>query len=375
MRIRPNRYSSVLRATLPFGVLGAAGLLTFMLVASILTFSEKVTSYYTPSILAFDNFLEGSEHLKKSISEHTQVGPNDVAYGHFAMALKQVRALAEVDPDASHELLHDQVFETAQKVIEQANSSKGLRDTSIMDPILEGASRLADDHRHDLAVAKQRIRQFVIITAALCFIILCVGTFYSVREYRLVETKKREAATRSALVALVRALDARDPYTKGHSERVAMLASRLGKKMGLSSKELQELTFAALLHDIGKIGIPDNILKKEGRLSEEEYAEMKHHPAIGATVLETSITSEVVLGAIKHHHERWDGNGYPLGLEGNEIPKLAQIIAMADAYDAMTSSRPYRQGMSQEVVVNEIQRCSGKQWSDELVWAFIKTLK
>ena len=155
------------------------------------------------------------------------------------------------------------------------------------------------------------------------------------------------------------ALDARDPYTGNHSRRVSDMACMLCGAMGISSEETQEIHIAAHLHDIGKIGIPDAVLLKEGRLDDEEWELMKKHPQIGAEILSKSHQFDRIAAIILHHHERYDGKGYPFGAKGEEIPLGARIIAVCDSIDAMSSNRSYRKALSHEVCRGEIEKNIG----------------
>ena len=161
---------------------------------------------------------------------------------------------------------------------------------------------------------------------------------------------------------LAEAIDAKDAYTNGHSSRVAAYTREIAKRAGYSERELRSIYMAGLLHDVGKIGIPDAVITKPGRLTDEEYAEIKQHPVIGAKILENIRDMPSLSEGARWHHERYDGRGYPDGLKGEQIPEKARIIAVADAYDAMTSNRSYRSGMQQEAVKAEIERCKGAQF-------------
>ena len=163
--------------------------------------------------------------------------------------------------------------------------------------------------------------------------------------------------------AFASTVEAKDKYTCGHGLRVADYSVEIGRRAGLSISDRQTLYAAGLLHDIGKIGVPDSIINKVGKLTDEEYDIMKMHPVIGSDILST-ITEmpELSIGA-RYHHERYDGSGYPDGLRGDDIPVLAQIIAVTDAYDAMTSNRSYRKLLSQEIVKAEIHDGLGRQFS------------
>ncbi len=179
----------------------------------------------------------------------------------------------------------------------------------------------------------------------------------------------------SILFSLAQALEAKDFYTRGHSERVADLAIQLASTMGFSERELENMRRGGLLHDIGKIGIKESILLKPGKLTEEEMAHIRSHPARGYDICSPLKSLEPCLPIIRSHHERMDGQGYPDGLKGEEIPLAARIIAVADAFDAMTTDRPYRKGMEQDTAIkifeNEID--SG-QWDPNVVKALIKIL-
>ncbi len=176
----------------------------------------------------------------------------------------------------------------------------------------------------------------------------------------------------STVKSLVAAIDAKDQYTRGHSERVYGLSVRIGERIGLSADEMQTLSWAALLHDIGKIAITGKILNKPGRLTEEEFGEVKMHPERGCKVLEPIPQLRDTLSAIRHHHERFDGGGYPDGLKGEEIPLLARILSIADTFDAMYSSRAYRRALPQEAVLKEIHDCAGTQFDPRLAEVFLQ---
>jgi putative nucleotidyltransferase with HDIG domain len=166
------------------------------------------------------------------------------------------------------------------------------------------------------------------------------------------------------------AIDAKDPYTCGHSDRVARISVRLAQELGCDQQLLQTLYMGGLLHDIGKIGIDDAVLRKPSRLSDEEYEHIKQHPELGCRILADLTPLSDVLPAVLHHHEQWDGNGYPCALSGEQIPLMARIMAVADAYDAMSSDRPYRKGMPADRVDEIFRGGAGSQWDPEVVAAF-----
>jgi len=170
--------------------------------------------------------------------------------------------------------------------------------------------------------------------------------------------------------ALVSAIEARDAYTSGHSNRVALMARRIAGRMHLSYEQRQDIFLCGLLHDVGKIGVPDHILLKPGKLTDEEFAAIKQHPEIGVRLLQGLKPLEKLLPGVLHHHESMDGTGYPHGLRGEEIPLMARILAVADSFDAMTSDRPYRRGMPIEKAESILREGSGSQWDPEVVQAY-----
>jgi len=175
----------------------------------------------------------------------------------------------------------------------------------------------------------------------------------------------------SAVYALASAVEARDPYVYGHSRKVNTLAVVLAEAIGLSPDEVSKVSTAALLHDIGKIGIPDKVLNKKGELNAEDWEAIKAHPKLGANIVGNIPNLVPCVSSILHHHERWDGSGYPKGLKGEEIPIEARILAIADSFDAMTSARPYRPALSHEEAVKELRQGAGIQFDPKLVEAFI----
>jgi len=187
--------------------------------------------------------------------------------------------------------------------------------------------------------------------------------------------RELEQAYIATVKVLSAAIDARDPYTHGHSTRVAVLSLKMGKALGLSKKELEDLEIACLFHDVGKMRTPDHLLFKEGRLNRDEHEEIMRHTDDGAQILSRAAFLHKYIPAVKHHHEWFNGEGYPDGLSGEEIPLHAAIISVADAFDAMTSIRPYRPSRSQVDAVQEIILCSGTQFDPRLVEVFVRIVK
>ncbi len=174
---------------------------------------------------------------------------------------------------------------------------------------------------------------------------------------------------------LAAAIDAKDPYTRGHSERVARYSIGIGKNLGLSDKEMRDLRISALLHDVGKIGIDDRILRKPGALSDDEFEVMKQHPAKGAAIMSGVAQLIDIIPGMKYHHEKWSGGGYPDGLEGEHIPMQARIVAIADTFDAMTTNRPYQKAMELNYVVEKIKSFAGTRFDPRAVDAFVNAVK
>jgi len=179
----------------------------------------------------------------------------------------------------------------------------------------------------------------------------------------------------SIIYALAATVDAKDHYTYGHSRKVSKYAVALAKAIGLPQDRVATIRAAGLLHDIGKVGIPDSILNKKGPLTEEEWEPVREHPKLGVEILRHIIDLANCLPAILHHHEYYDGSGYPSGLKGDSIPIEARILAIADAYDAITSPRPYHEQLPPEEAINELKRCTGTQFDPELVGAFCNTVE
>jgi len=227
---------------------------------------------------------------------------------------------------------------------------------------VEAVVKRALEH-HDLVVAKQRYENHL----------------EELVEQRTIELDKAlnslEGAYRSTLKALTAALETRDSETHGHSERVVTYSLRLGREYGLSSEEMKALEFGSLLHDIGKIGVPDSILRKPAKLTEEEWVRMREHPLHGQQILRGIEFLQGASRVVAQHHEKWDGTGYPLGLRKEEIDICARIFSVADAFDAITSDRVYRRGKSYEAASQELDDWAGRQFDPKVVEAFHRVPK
>src|SRR5262249_39410450 len=183
---------------------------------------------------------------------------------------------------------------------------------------------------------------------------------------------KLKAANRQALFGLAEAIEARDPYTKGHCGRVAAYSLVLAKEAGYPDEGLETLEFGAFLHDIGKIGIRDAVLFKPGPLDDAEWAHMREHPAKGHDIASKIAMLHPIMPAVRNHHERWDGSGYPDKMKDTEIPLVARIVAIADAYDAMSTDRPYKKALSLEECEAILRKTAGKMYDPDLIEVFVK---
>jgi putative nucleotidyltransferase with HDIG domain len=227
---------------------------------------------------------------------------------------------------------------------------------------VEAVVKRALEH-HDLVVAKQRYENHL----------------EELVEQRTAELDRAlnslEGAYRSTLKALTAALETRDSETHGHSERVVTYSLRLGREYGLNSDEMKSLEFGALLHDIGKIGVPDSILRKPAKLTEEEWVRMREHPLHGQQILRGIEFLQGAARVVAQHHEQWDGTGYPFGLRSEDIDICARIFSVADAFDAITSDRVYRRGKPYEAAAQELDDWAGRQFDPKVVEAFHRVPK
>jgi putative two-component system response regulator len=180
--------------------------------------------------------------------------------------------------------------------------------------------------------------------------------------------------TEKTLLSLAQLVEMRDAYTSEHIQKVASIALRIGEALNLEERELQDLRMGALLHDIGKIGVSEFILRKPGKLTATEFEEVKRHTIIGESLCRSIHSLKGALPAIRNHHERWDGTGYPDGLAGNEIPLIARIVSVADAFVSFTSDRPYRRAYSQQEALSILVGGAGSYWDPSVIWALLKKL-
>ncbi len=223
-------------------------------------------------------------------------------------------------------------------------------------PLDELATRIALTFMRTEALKRERVQQFRMV------------------EKVMEKDKRLEETFLKSISSFINAIEAKDRYTMGHSLRVSTLADLLMKRLGINSDFSSDIILASQLHDIGKMGVSDNILNKHAGLSRDEFHVMKTHPEVGYFILKPLLSEEGLKG-ILHHHERWDGEGYPMNLAGNEIPLGARIINIADSFDAMVSDRNYRTSLNVSQALSEIERCAGTQFDPELVSPFLEVVR
>lgn len=207
--------------------------------------------------------------------------------------------------------------------------------------------------------------------AAIVSVILVYIYYEMMQHYQVKHRKQMESFNDSIMEAFSECVESKDAYTKGHSQRVALYTKMLAQRLGESKENVKKFYNVALLHDIGKLGMPEAILTKPGKLTPEEFEIVKKHPVRGYEILKNVKIQEDIAAGAHYHHERWDGTGYPDGLKETEIPWVARIISVADTFDAMSSTRPYREKLPITVIAEEIESCSGTQFDPKVVKAFL----
>jgi putative nucleotidyltransferase with HDIG domain len=212
-------------------------------------------------------------------------------------------------------------------------------------------------------VVKEKLRLAVLVADQAASAIYRARLSYQLEESQL-----------QTVLALAKLVDSRDAYVGGHSRKVTDLAVRVARKLDCSPAEVQTIRWAAMLHDIGKVGIRDEILNKNGSLTRDEWSEVRRHPENGAEIVRTAANLDFVAAIIQAHHERYDGNGYPFGLKRDLIPFGARVLAVADAFSAMTDDRPYRASSTLDDAITELRRCAGSQFDPRVVDAFVAML-
>ncbi|GAB4151663.1 MAG: hypothetical protein Tsb009_27130 [Planctomycetaceae bacterium] len=240
----------------------------------------------------------------------------------------------------------------------------GLRNM-VMAPISEGSNR----YGWVFICNRHQEKEFGTVQASL---LNSIATFLGTHLRNTDLYRQHQELLLSFVGSLVSSLDAKDPYTRGHSQRVALVGRRIAEEMGLSEQDVENIYLSGLLHDIGKIGIDDRTLRKPDKLTEEEITAIQKHPMIGYEILKGLTNLQAILPGVRNHHESYDGTGYPDRLAEHEIPLMARILAVADSYDAMTSDRPYRKGLPLEKVEAILRNGSGRQWDPDVIEAYFK---
>lgn len=281
--------------------------------------------------------------------------------GRLPIERSQLSQLVAAVQEAGHEcsLVHN-TFENTEKACE----FPGLRNF-ILVPITEGPRRVGW-----LFVCNSTSEpQFHSLETSL---LNSVAALISTHSYNQRLFREHDELLLSFVRAMVSSLDAKDPYTRGHSERVALIAQHLGAHLELPAEQIRNLYLAGLLHDIGKIGIDDRILQKAGELTEDELRTVQEHPVVGASILGSLSNLSETIPGIRNHHENYSGGGYPDGLVREQIPLIARILSVADAFDAMRSDRPYRAGMPLQRIEDVLQNGSGTQWDPAVITAYFE---
>lgn len=282
--------------------------------------------------------------------------------------------------------------EEALKIIQEYGSKIALILSDQKMPNMEGTDffrKITDDYPQIIKILLTGHSNFDILVEAIndCHLFqymlkpfdpeqLCMVVENGIKKYELTSSRKQILHDLSELFyktikSIAQALDARDEYTHGHSLRVTLYSLALAKHLNIDDELLEEIEITGLLHDIGKIAIPDRILLKPAKLTDEEFAIIKTHPELGEKLVEGIEKLKLISSWLKSHHERYDGKGYPEGLAGEQIPLSSRIIALADTYDAMTSTRAYRSALPHDAAMQEIKRCSGSQFDPKLAELFI----
>lgn len=352
----------------------AVAVLIVFLASQVTKFSKKVTDFYAPTIYAVKDFEAATSHMKMSLEGNEL--PEDTVIFHFRSALANLRDVTD-HWDPAYRAHLDNILKRAD------NLSLHIKEKhTFKDMLLSEATQLNNEamqqvaiHESELKIARDKINKLVLTTRIVAIFLLLIGIFLSFRELQIYRLQALEQEKLSAIKAFVSALDARDPYTKGHSERVADYSKAIAKEMELKKEFIERLYLAALMHDMGKIAVDDTILRKEKNLTDEEWKIMRIHPVATARILRDFKTLKDIVPWALYHHERFDGKGYPEGKAGMDIPLPAQILAVADAFDAMTSKRPYRPGMNLETALLEIEKNKGLQWRPDVVDAFMRYLR
>lgn len=352
----------------------AIAFLIIQLVNQVTRFSKGVTDFYAPTIHDVKSFAEAINHLQMGIE--TKGFPDEMSVAELQETLERLKALSESwDPGYRK---HIEGMLAAGESLAVDLKQKKISGQQLLIEVRhlnEEARMHVKMHDGELKEARAGIQNSALKIRIVVLVLVVIGILLSFREAQVQRLREQEKEKLSVIMALAAALETRDPYTQGHSLRVADYTRIIGIEMGMGKKELEHLKLASLVHDVGKIAVPDNILRKEDKLTDQEWRQIKEHSQASAQILKGFESLKKIAQWILDHHERFDGNGYPNGKSGMDIPLPAQIMALADSFDAMTTKRPYRPRMNLEQAIIEIEKNKGKQWRTDVAEAFLHSVQ
>ncbi len=328
--------------------------------------------YDGESVISFDIGLDGIQEITENVSL------NNLGYGFIIDANGLVVAHSDVGEKGANYLKDSEMAKLVEQIYADSKSTfttkiSGKKHTVFTNEIMNGWYVVMIANNSELY---KDITTILIQNSIISLIIFGLVAFFCTRAFRKIERQREKLDKMNATImeTLAKTIDAKDRYTKGHSRRVAEYALEIAKRMGKTEEEQQDIYYAALLHDVGKIRIPDEIINKQSRLTDEEYSYIKLHPVAAYFILNEIGENSLIVQGAKWHHERFDGKGYPNGLSGSNIPEVARIIGVADSYDAMTSNRSYREVMSQEKVRLELEKGKNTQFDGEIADIMIEMI-
>jgi hypothetical protein len=356
LTFRQTRWSPSWAATLAAAVLLGPAAAAFVGATSLISlrrepqFGERL---FNGAMHALSGLAAGSAYL--AINHSVGLSASSQPYQHFGRILLAFAAAAGVHVAANHGMIW---------VINRLNSASALpRETSESSLGLLLAS--------DLGYASLGLVIAALWSTMTWFAAVIVLVPLFVARWAMAQFAEEQRAYTATMNALCQAVETKDYYTRGHGERVSRGAIMIARKIGMSSARTDAIRFAGMLHDVGKLGVPTQVLQKTGPLTEDEFAAIQLHPMRGLEIVREIGFLYEALNGIMHHHERIDGRGYPMGLAGHEIPEFARVIAVADAFDSMTSTRSYREAKSIDQGISELRRGAGSQFDPVVVEAFI----
>jgi HD-GYP domain-containing protein (c-di-GMP phosphodiesterase class II) len=352
-------------------------------------FSEQLLNTYEETNLLFriarmmNNLEDPGDLIPTFCNQILPVLPFRWIAVRFWKHRRKIKGLTDRLVVAGELPCENQVFD--QVVIEQFEDNTHEDWTRLLEPSAEGITGLIDSEvvvqqvTHDgevvgVLLAGNKAGDCPMqsdVTSGEMMFLEAATNLLGVFHENLARFDEQKQLFMGTLQALTASIDAKDQYTRGHSERVAYLGAKLAKVMGMDSNEIERVHTTGLVHDVGKIGVPEAVLSKAGKLTDEEFDLIKLHPVTGYNILKGIPTIDPILPGVLYHHERWDGRGYPEGLKGEDIPQIGRLLALADTFDAMSSTRSYRPSMPRTAVLEEIRRCAGTQFDPSLAPLFV----